>query len=72
MEKVARNQPGVEKTIQWLDNFVPRKESTARAIALFKEWLSDQSGYDEETLPKLMKALDDERRRVGARTLFDD
>lgn len=72
MEKVARNQPGVEKTIRNLDNIVPPNERTARVIALFKKWLSDQSGYDEETLPKLKKALDDERRRVGARTLFGD
>ena len=44
----------------------------AKAIALFKSWLEDESGYDEETWPKLKKALNQERDRVGARRLFND
>lgn len=43
----------------------------AKLIALMREWLDDESGYDEEALPELMKALDAERDRVGARRLFD-
>jgi hypothetical protein len=42
----------------------------AKAIALFKSWLADESGYDEEAWPKLKKALDLERKRAGARRLF--
>jgi hypothetical protein len=41
-------------------------------INLLRSWLADESGYDEETWPKLKKALDQQRRRVGARGLFDD
>jgi hypothetical protein len=41
-------------------------------IRLLDSWLADESGYDEETWPELKKALDEERRRVGARRLFDD
>jgi hypothetical protein len=44
----------------------------AKVFALLKTWLDDESGYDEETLPELKKALDAERDRVGARRLFDD
>ena len=39
-------------------------------IASFKSWLGNESGYDEETWPKLKKALNQERDRVGARRLF--
>jgi hypothetical protein len=41
-------------------------------ISLLRSWLADESGYDERTWPKLKKALDHERRRVGVRRLFDD
>jgi hypothetical protein len=43
----------------------------AAAVAgLLKSWLTDESGYDEETWPKLKEALERERRRIGARGLF--
>ena len=45
----------------------------ATAVAeLLKSWLADDSGYDEKTWPKLKKALNDERQRMGARRLFDE
>jgi hypothetical protein len=40
-------------------------------IDLFRGWLNDESGYDEETWPKLKQALNRERARAGARRLFD-
>jgi hypothetical protein len=43
-------------------------ERVRRAIALLDEWLSDQSGYDEETWPQLKEALD--RNRLSGRRLF--
>jgi hypothetical protein len=43
----------------------------AEAIGLFKSWLTDESGYDEKVWPRLQKALQQERGRVGARRLFD-
>ena len=44
----------------------------AGLIGLLQSWLADDSGYDEQTWPKLKKALEQERRRTGARSLFDD
>ena len=45
------------------------KESAV--ISLLQTWLSDESGYDEAAWPALKKALDLERKRQGARRLFD-
>lgn len=39
------------------------------AIKLLDEWMADESGYSEETLPELEKALD--RDRLGYRKLFE-
>ena len=61
----------IAATIAALDEIKPPTPKAARAIALLRSWLVDESGYDEETLPKLKKALDRERQRVGARRLFD-
>jgi len=43
-----------------------------RAIALLDEWMADDSGYDEETWPELMEALNRERGDISARRLFRD
>jgi hypothetical protein len=61
----------IAATIAAIDEIKPPTPQAARAIALLRSWLVDESGYDEETLPKLKKALDRERQRVGARRLFD-
>lgn len=37
-------------------------------VRLIEGWLADESGYDEETWPELMAALD--RDRLSSRTLF--
>lgn len=50
----------------------PPSPRAAGVIALLKSWLTDESGYDEETWPKLKKALEEQRQRVGARRLFDE
>ncbi len=65
------NEEKITAAIAQLDQIKPSHARTAKAIALFKSWLADQSGYDEETWPKLRRALDRERERVGARRLFD-
>lgn len=44
---------------------------SAAMIELFRDWLTDESGYDEQTWPKLKSALNRERARIGARELFD-
>jgi hypothetical protein len=62
----------IAATIAKLDHLKPKSAKAAKAIALFKSWLADESGYDEETWPKLKKALNRERDDVGARRLFSD
>ena len=41
-------------------------------LALLDEWAADESGYDEETWPKIKEALDESRRAADARVLFPD
>ncbi len=38
------------------------------AVRLLKEWLRDESGYDEETWPKLKEAI--EANRLSYRSRF--
>lgn len=47
-----------------------RRDQNDAVIRRLDEWLADESGYDEETWPRLREALDCERERVGARELF--
>ena len=42
------------------------------AIKLIEGWLKDDSGYDEETFPKLREALEESRKAVSARSPFDE
>lgn len=53
-----------------VEQLKPPTPKAAKVISLLKNWLSDESGYDEETWPELKKSLDEERQRVGARRLF--
>lgn len=62
---------GIEKTLAELDALKLSSPKMASVVALFRGWLTDDSGYDEETWPKLKKALNRERSRIGARRLFD-
>ena len=57
---------------QEIKQLKPGSAKAAEAIALLKSWLKDDSGYDEQTWPKLKKALDQQRAKVGARRLFDE
>jgi hypothetical protein len=61
----------IAAAIAELEQIKPQSAKTAEAIELFKSWLSDESGYDEKVWPRLKKALEAERARVGARRLFD-
>lgn len=69
--KVRANKKGIADTVAILDSLHPPTAKGEAVIELLKEWLQDESGYDEEAWPELKKALDAERRRVGARRLFD-
>lgn len=61
----------IKMALEKLDALVPETPKLARLIGLLRSWLTDETGYDERTLPKLMKTLDEERDRVGARRLLD-
>jgi hypothetical protein len=69
---VRKQGTDIATTLERLDKLRPESARAAGLIGLLRSWLADESGYDEETWPKLKKALDQERRRVGARSLFDD
>lgn len=68
----ATQRADIAAGLERLDALKPRSADAASLIGLLRSWLADESGYDEETWPKLKRALERERRRVGARKLFDD
>jgi len=75
LKKKKPRQNGVHQdkilaTLARLEQIESESPSAARAIALLKSWLQDESGYDEKVWPRLKKALDQERRRAGARSLY--
>jgi hypothetical protein len=41
------------------------------ALQMLREWMADESGYDEQTLPVLKVALD-HNRGPGRRKLFNE
>ena len=45
------------------------KSRAAKVIRMLDKWAVDDSGYDEQTLPDLKKALN--HNRTGARRLFN-
>ena len=67
----AKQQSDIAARLSRLDELKPKSAQAASLIGLLRSWLTDESGYDEQTWPKLKKALDQERRRVGARRLFN-
>jgi hypothetical protein len=58
--------------MQSIEQIKAESPASAGVVELLKGWLQDDSGYDEKTWPKLKKALNEERTKVGARRLFDD
>jgi hypothetical protein len=67
----AEHKAAIAATLERLDQLEPETAQAASLIALLRSWLTDESGYDEQTWPKLKKALDQQRDRIGARRLFD-
>lgn len=49
----------------------PRRTGKRAALELLQEWLSDESGYDEATWPRLKQALE-ENRSSAERRLFHE
>ncbi len=64
----AHDIPAAMDALDQIDAPTPK---AAKAIALLSAWLADESGYDEQTWPRLKRSLERERKRVGARSLFD-
>lgn len=69
--KKGSRAKAISDTLAELDRLEATSPKARAMIDMFRGWLKDESGYDEETWPKLKKALDRERARVGARRLFD-
>jgi hypothetical protein len=70
-KQALQGKSKIEATLAELNRLQPKSAKAAKVIGLFKSWLADESGYDEETWPRLRKALEEERQKVGARRLFD-
>ena len=68
----AARKAKIAAALDGIEQMEPANSKAAGVIDLLKSWLADESGYDEKTWPKLKKSLNDERRRVGARRLFDE
>lgn len=68
----AARKAEIAATLDELERMEPENPQAAAVAELLKSWLADESGYDEKTWPKLKKALNEERRRVGARRLFNE
>lgn len=76
----AMKTVAMEKTVEELLQHMPSPASAARQnepserkqrlLQQLDEWLADDSGYDEETWPKLKTAL--EQDRLSSRSLFDE
>ncbi|HET6881249.1 MAG TPA: hypothetical protein VFI31_13900 [Pirellulales bacterium] len=66
-----KREQAISDTLAELDVLESTSPQAKALIELFRSWLTDESGYDEEAWPKLKSALNRERDRVGARRLFD-
>jgi hypothetical protein len=51
------NAESIAATVAALDELKNSNPRASKLIALLRSWLTDQSGYDEETWPQLKKAL---------------
>jgi hypothetical protein len=67
----ASRPAAIADTLKTIEQIRPRTPKVAAVAALLKLWLTDDSGYDEKAWPKLKRALNRERRRVGSRRLID-
>jgi hypothetical protein len=68
----AQQKAVISATLANLDQIKPQTPKAVNVIGLLRSWLTDESGYDEQTWPKLKKAFTEERDRAGARRLFDE
>ena len=52
------------------DALATQRAKNEAAIRLLREWMADESGYDEETWPKVKKVI--EENRLSCRRRFND
>ena len=67
------HEPPVARRSSLPFDLIDADEQRRRAAAtriLLETWETDDSGYEDEVWPELVAALNDERRRSGARLLF--
>ncbi len=62
-------QPAKAESAESSD-IVNQQAKNEAAIKLLTEWLADESGYDEETWPKVKQAI--EENRLSSRRRFND
>ncbi|GEM_PF-1250331 len=65
--RIALLESAIHKTVPQGGSLTERTERLLRHL---DEWLADESGYDEETWPKLKAALEEDR--LSSRPLFSD
>jgi hypothetical protein len=70
VEQAGQEIQQAQKQVEQAHRSAAPNESNVKAIQLLEEWLTDESGYDEETWPELKAAL--ERDRLSDRKLFVD
>jgi len=59
---VSRKYPiEAESAKSKLDALTTQRAKNEAAIRLLEEWMADESGYDEETWPKVKKAVEENR-----------
>lgn len=68
----AKRGASIAATLAKLEEIEPKTSKAKKVVALLKSWLEDESGYDERTWPLLKRALEAQRKRVGARRLIDE
>jgi hypothetical protein len=70
-ESTAGISAAIASTLKDLQEMKVETPKARTVVEMLESWLRDESGYDEKTWPKLKKSLERERKRVGARGLFD-
>jgi len=69
-EAVLRKKKSINELVASIEATQQSTSEPRPFLATLRNWLLDESGYDEENWPKLKRALRRERKRVGAEDLF--
>jgi len=69
LEQARQLQPEEQERLL---STLERERRIKHLNTMLDEWLSDESGYDEEVWPQIAAALDQTRGELGMRKLFDE